>query len=285
MTAPETVHPKDHPFQAGARQHHGKRRNHGEWIFIDFYAYNSRIRHWNPDFKVILSTFTLILCITLNNPWVSAAVIMAMAFLTIVKGKLPVHEYLSILAVPLSFILISVAAIMIDFSRQPLGQYNFYLGPGYVFTSQAMIHNGFLLMLKVFAAVSALMMMMLSTPSSEIISVLRKIHVPKIIIELMHLIYRYIFILMNVFVHMRNSADSRLGYCDLKTSWRTFGNIAGNMLVLSLNRASAYYDAMEARCYEGDLLFLEDEIKADKTQTIAAAAFLAALLLLWVLTK
>lgn len=269
-----------------SHQHrHRMGHNHGEGFSVDFYAYMSKIRHWNPAFKVCLSTTTLILCIVLNNPYVSVAVIIAMAYITIIKGELPIHKYMPILLIQIGFILLGTFTIAIDFSRQPMGQYNLYLFYCYVFTTNAKLMEAVFLILKVLAAISALQMMALSTPSSEIIYVLRKAHVPKIIIELMNMIYRYIFILMDVYIKMKNSAESRQGYCDIKTSYFTFGNIASNMLVISLKKANAYYDAMEARCFDGELIFLEEEKKVEATQIVAAAAFLLFLLMLWGFTR
>ncbi|WP_369811900.1 cobalt ECF transporter T component CbiQ [Clostridium sp. CM028] len=265
--------------------HHGTGHKHGEGFSIDFYAYTSKIRHWNATFKVSLSVLILILCIVLENPYVSVVVIIAMAYLTIVKGELPVNEYLSIMAIPIIFILLGTFTIAIDFSKQPMGQYNLYLGFCYVFTSQAKLKEVAFLILKVFAAISALQMMTLSTPSSEIIYVLRKAHVPKLIVELMNLIYRYIFILMDVYTKMKNSAESRQGYCDFKTSCYTFGSIASNMLVISLKKANDYYDAMEARCYDGDLIFLEEDKKVETIQIASAVVFIIFLILIWGVTR
>lgn len=259
----------------------GLGHKHGEGFSIDVHAYGSKIRHWNSAFKVSLSVLILVLCIALNNPYVSVAVIAAMAYLTVIKGELPVHEYLSVLSIPIGFILLGTFTIAIDFSSRPAGQYNLYLGFCYVFTSQAKLKEMVLLTLKVFGAISALQMMTLSTPSSEIISVLRKAHVPKLIVELMHIIYRYIFILMDTYTNMKNSAKSRQGYCDFKTWCYTFGSIASNMLVISLKKADACYNAMEARCYDGDLIFLEDVKKVEPIQIIASAAFIIFLILLW----
>jgi len=263
----------------------GIRHKHSEGFSIDFYAYNSHIRHWNATFKVSFSVLIVILCIALENPYVSVVVIIAMAYLTIIKGELSVQEYLSILAIPIIFILLGTFTIAIDFSKQPRGQYNLQLGICYVFTSQAKLKEVAFLILKVFAAISALQMMTLSTPSAEIIYVLRKAHVPKLIVELMNLIYRYIFILMDVYTKMKNSAESRLGYCDFKTSCYTFGSIASNMLVISLKKANTYYDAMEARCYDGDLIFLEEDKKVETIQIISAAAFVIFLIMLWGFTR
>ncbi|MEL7662284.1 cobalt ECF transporter T component CbiQ [Acetobacterium wieringae] len=267
------------------KHHHQIGHKHGEGSAIDYYAYASKIRGWNPSFKVAFSVLTLLLCIVLNNPLVSLAVIVSMAYLTVVKGGLPLGAYLSVLMIPLTFIILGTVAIGIDFSSQPIGQFNLYLGFGYLYTSIAKLKEMVFLMMKVFGAISAMIMMTLSTPSSEIIGVLRKAHVPKLIIELMNLIYRYIFILLDVFNNMRNSADSRQGYCDFKTSCQTFGNVASNMLVLSLKKANAYYTAMEARGYEGDLVFLEDEKPFQISQVIYAVGFMLFLLLLWYVTK
>lgn len=267
------------------KHHHQIGHKHGEGSAIDYYAYASKIRDWNPSFKVAFSGLTLLLCIVLNNQLVSLAVIVSMAYLTVVKGGLPLGAYLSVLMIPLTFIILSTVAIGIDFSSQPIGQFNLYLGFGYLYTSIAKLKEMVFLMMKVFGAISAMIMMTLSTPSSEIIGVLRKAHVPKLIIELMNLIYRYIFILLDVFNNMRNSADSRQGYCDFKTSCKTFGNVASNMLVLSLKKANAYYTAMEARGYEGDLVFLEDEKPFQISQVIYAVGFMLFLLLLWYVTK
>ncbi len=265
--------------------HHKIGHKHGEGSSIDFYAYASKIRHWNPAFKVSLSLLTLVLCIVLNNPYVSVAVIIAMAYLTIIKGGLSIHAYLSILTIPITFILLGTFTIGIDFSTHPIGQYNLFLGFCYVFTSQAQLKIMFFLILKVFAAISAMEMMTLSTPSSEIISVIGRAHVPKLIVELMNVIYRYIFILMDVNLKMRNSADSRLGFCDIKTSWYTFASIASNILIVSMKKADDYFNAMEARCYDGDLIFLEEEKKVKTIHIAITAVFIIFLILLWAYTR
>ncbi|ALB48670.2 cobalt ECF transporter T component CbiQ [Clostridium beijerinckii NRRL B-598] len=267
------------------KHNHKIGHKHGEGYSIDFYAYASKIRHWNAEFKVYLSVLTLVLCIVFNNPYVSATVIIAMAYLTVIKGKIPAAEYLSILAITITFILLSTFTIAIDFSKQPIGQYNLYLGFGYVFTSTVQLKKMVFLILKIFAAISALQMMTLSTPTSEIIYVLRKAHVPKLIVELMSLIYRYIFILMDVFTKMKNSAKSRQGYCDFKTSCYTFGSIASNMLIISLRKANAYYDAMESRCYDGDLVFLEEDKNVEVMQIVLAVVFIMFLVLIWYFTR
>ena len=278
-------HRHGHLHGKGARKFKPVSHKHGSWLSIDYFAYSSKLRPWNAVFKVLFSIVIIILCIALNHMYVSAVVILAMMLLVVGVGGLGLREYLSVLAVPLTFILISILAIVVDFSKHPASAYRLYIGFGYLYTTAAMLKSGVALLLKIFAAISALQMMILTTPSSEIISVLRFTHVPKGFLDLMNMIYRYIFILLEVFAKMKDSAESRLGYRDFKTACSTFGGVASNLLVVSLKKAGAYYDAMEARCYDGELRFLEEEKKLEIRLILPAAAFIAALLLLWILTK
>ena len=133
---------------------------------------------------------------------------------------------------------------------------------------------------KALGAVSALYMMTLTTPLSELIVVLRKAHIPKVIIELMNMIYRYIFIMLDTHSRMKNSAEARLGYVDFKTSCYSFGQVASNLLIVSLKRGTDYYNALESRCYNGDLQFLEEEKPIRKTQVAGAAVVVALLILI-----
>ena len=101
-----------------------------------------------------------------------------------------------------------------------------FLNLFYIYCSKASLLKAGNLVFKALGAVSALYMMTLTTPLSEIIAVLRKAHVPKLIIELMNMIYRYIFIMIDTHSRMKNSAESRLGYCDFKTSCYSFGPVS-----------------------------------------------------------
>ena len=189
--------------------HHG--HSHGEGgLSIDYYAYASRLRSVNPVFKVGFSVAVLILTICLNQPAVSLFVILSMGFLTIQRGGVDFFDYLSLMTIPIVFMIMGSIAIAIGFSRQPIGQFHLNLHFFYVYCSVESIKQALFLILKAFGAVSAMFMLTLSTPSSEIISALKHFHVPKLIIELMNMIYRYIFIMLDTQRKMKNSAESRL---------------------------------------------------------------------------
>ncbi|MDO4555050.1 MAG: cobalt ECF transporter T component CbiQ [Lachnospiraceae bacterium] len=270
---------KDRKLHSHGHGHeHGHRHQHGEGGFsIDVYAYASGLRRVNPVFKVLFAVFVLILTIGLDDPFVSLFVILTMAVLSIWKGKVDVRGYCSLMTIPIAFMIFGSVAIAAGFSRQPLGDYNLSLHFFYLYATKSSILKALFLILKAFGAVSAMFMLTLSTPASEIISALQRLHVPQMIVELMNMIYRYIFIMMDTQRKMKNSAQSRLGYCDFKTSCLSFGGIASNLFIVSLKKANAYYDAMESRCYDGELRFLEEEKKVETIEVLSAAIYLVVL--------
>ena len=274
-----------HGFWKSRKHHHHHRsvghKHGGSILSVDYYAYASHMRSWNATFKVIFSMLCLLLCLILNNIYVSIAVILIMGYMTVVIGGLELDHYISMLLIPIVFLLFGSAAIAVGFSWNPVGQYNLNVfGWFYIYCSQASLWKASCLIFKALGAVSALYMMTLTTPLSELIVVLRKAHIPKVIIELMNMIYRYIFIMLDTHSRMKNSAEARLGYVDFKTSCYSFGQVASNLLIVSLKRGTDYYNALESRCYNGDLQFLEEEKPIRKTQVAGAAVVVALLILI-----
>ena len=250
---------------------------------IDYYAYTSGIRKVNASFKVLFSVALLIVCIVLDHIWVSVTVMISMGLLTICVGGLSIRRYLSLMKIPAAFILMGSIAIGLGVATRPYGDFNLNLRLFYLYTSRTDIMRAVQLSFKALGAVSAMYMLTLSTPASEIISVLGRAHLPKLLIELMNMIYRFIFILLDVQGRMSTAARARLGYEGFRRSCYTFGNIAGNLLILSFRKAGIYYDALESRGYEGELKFLEEEKKTEVWQVMAAVGYLLALVSLSVL--
>lgn len=263
-----------------------KGHKHGEKVFsIDMYAYNSKINHWNPALKIGLAFLMMLLCILLDNLYVSTLVICLSAFITIALGKMPWREYVRLLGVFIAFLVIGSVVIAFSFSDTEQGLAGFWTPLAYVFVTPESLSTVFHLWGKAFGGVSAMFMMSLSTPSNEIFSVLRRLKVPALIIELMNMIYRFVFVMVDTFVRMNNSAESRMGYVNFKTSLNTFGNIAGNLLVVSLKKGGVYYDAMESRCYDGELLFWDEEKEITSEQVFYSGGSFLLIVAVWLLTK
>jgi len=223
---------------------------------MEGYAYTSGLRHVNASLKTAFSLAVLLEGLLLDSPWVSVFIIVTMLCLTVCAGGVRPADYMRMLGIPAAFIVFGGIALLFT-TGDP------------VKTAEVS--------LRALGAISAFYFLILSTPVSEILMTFRKCHCPRLIVELMYLIYRFIFVLTDVWNCMNTAARSRLGYVDYKTSLRTFGKIAGNLFVLSMKRADACYDAMESRCYTGDICFLEETKKCRIGERIFVLLYLCGL--------
>lgn len=251
---------------------------------IDYYAYVSGMKRWNSQFKAIVAVSALLFCVGADKVWVSVLVFLPMSFLTVFAGRFSWKNYLALLRIPLAFLLMGTVAIVVGLSPLPHGTAYVSVFGYYLYLTEEGLWLAFRLILKAMAALSAMYMLVLSTPASEIICIFRRLHVPKIILELMNMIYRFIFVMMDTQCSMRLAAGSRLGFWGFRTACRSFGSIAGNLFVVSLKKAGIYYDALTARCYDGELMFLEEEKRLKGWQVWIAVSYFLILFLVYLLS-
>lgn len=262
----------------------GKGHGHSDIYRIDYYAGHSRLGGWNAELKTAFSGTVLLLCILSSKPLVPAVVCVTLFLFTTLAGRIPAGVYLSLLKLPVIFLLLGSAAIAVEVSGvwQKSPGVGFQLFDLYFFISAESALRAAAVVLKALGAVSAMYLLVLSTPAAELIAVLRKRHVPALLIELMYMIYRFIFMMSAVYADMSTAAQARLGFDGFGTSIRTFGCTAANLFVYSLRKASLYYDALEARGYDGTLAFWEEEKPCRVWQVFLATMYLLALVLLLV---
>lgn len=247
---------------------------------IDYYAYNSGMRKWNSGIKMLFSMVTLILVIVLNNIYVSLFIVATMAVITVAVGKTGWRVYLRFMTVPLAFMIISGFTIAAEFSFKPVGEVSFHIIFFYICFTMKSVMTAVNVFFKAMAGMSCLYMLAFSTPVNEIVIVMERLHLPGILCELMNLIYRYIFILLDTVHTMQTAAKARLGSEGFIRSCRSFSQIAGNLFIISLKRANAYYDAMLSRGYEGEIKFLNEEYPVKLWQVTASVVYFMILILI-----
>ncbi len=247
---------------------------------IDEYAYRSRLKKWNASYKVVFAMTALITSAALNSIHISLMTVVFMGALSCIFGKIRLGDYFRLLLIPVGFILLSGVAILVQFGSGAGSFVSIPIFSTHLYTTKDSIETSLLLGSKALGAVSCLYMLTLSTPMGEILTVLRKVHVPQIVLELMHFIYRYIFILYEINHAQKDAVKARLGYCDRKTAISTFGKEMANLLLLSMRRADLYYDALESRGYEGNCLFYEEKRKLTSVQLMWGAVYIVLLFLI-----
>ena len=252
---------------------------------LEYYSYNSKINSWNPHLKFWYSMVLIVLGIILSNIYISISIVFICGFITIFLGKISLKKYIDFFKVPIIFLLISVAVININFSKNITDFYYFNIGDLYIYTTDENIKKSCILFWRALSGVSSMYMLALSTPLNEIIYVMKKARTPKIIIELMYLVYRFIFIMRDSYKSMRKSIESRLGFRDYRTSLLSFGKIISNILIVSLRKSNSFYDAMESRCYRGEIRFFIKEKRINKKVIIGMGLSIIYLIVLYIFTK
>ena len=83
-----------------------------------------------------------------------------------------------------------------------------------------------------------------TTPFSELLRVLRQLHVPAVFVTTLALMYRYLFVLVDEAERMKRARQARtLG----KTRWPVLAGVLGQLFVRSTERAERIHAAMTAR--------------------------------------
>ena len=80
-------------------------------------------------------------------------------------------------------------------------------------------------------------------------------------VELMGLVYRFIFVLMDIADAMYTAQSSRLGYTNVASGYRSLSGIASSLFIRSYKRAHDLYSALEARGYDGEINVLEQHYR------------------------
>ena len=105
-------------------------------------------------------------------------------------------------------------------------------------------------------AVACMYFLTLNTPVTDVTMALEKLHVPRLLVELMELIYRFIFVLAETAANIRIAQESRLGYQGLRRSISSLGTLISMVFLRAWRKADRVYTALESRGYANHLTTL-----------------------------
>ena len=248
--------------------------SHNEELSIDIMAQTSRLRHFHPVLKFWTLIILLLICVASKNLATGIFLAVMMLILSKFAGGLDLHYYIGVLTVPIRFLLIGGLALLLETAPEPVGIVNYNLFGFWLCVTPISQAKTALVMSRAFGAVSCLCLLSTSTPMPDIIAVLRRVHCPDFIIDLMYLIYRYIFILTSLHHEMHNAAKSRMGFKDYRASLRSTAKIYASLLGRSFLFAGKNFDAMESRCYDTGISFLQRSYKISPVQVFTCAALM-----------
>ncbi len=177
-----------------------------------------------------------------------------------------------------------VTAILMGISQIPLGfimRRTFVLLPFIVLATLAVPAAGSLgFSVLLIRALLCLMLLILLTNTTRFVELLRglkKLGCPKILAMNLSFLYRYLFVLTEEAMRMKQARDCRrVGRASFKEEFRILSSMLGTLLVRSFERAERIHQAMLSRAYAGDFLVVSPRRFSwrDLAFLAAVAAFL-----------
>lgn len=249
-------------------------------MMIDKLAYASPWRYKSVSLKTSLAVGSLVICVAVRSFLVSGVVLTIMSCLAVKYSRATLRRYGGMMLWPFTFLVLGTIAILLDLADEPMGIWNVPIGGKYlVITTYSLLYSLRLIVVSL-ASVSCLYFLVLTTPVLDLMGLLRRLHCPWLVIELMMLIYRFIFVLLDSALSITRAQNCRLGNRDMRTSITSMGNMLAALLVQAVGKASVLFDTMEARCYDGRIRVLSENVPAAKREKILVFAYLVLLLLM-----
>lgn len=228
-------------------------------------AYSNRWRRVTPVAKGCFSLCGLVAAFAAASPRTALVVALILTTVTVFGAGVPAMRYLRVAAPPLLFLATSGLSLLVslDFGVSNHG------------ASLHLAHTEFPRIAQVcsrsLASLAALLFLALTTPLSDIISLLHRCKVPDTLLDLMTLCYRTLFVLSEALHDTITAQSARLGYTSLRLSLRSLGGLIANLTVQVWQRSQALHLAALARNNDGALRFLESAYP-DSPRNISIAA-------------
>lgn len=221
-------------------------------LLIDKYAYNNRLVNSNPFIKSLIVLIALSVSIITKNYYINLVFFMMMMFLTVVVAGIHIDKYLRILLIPMTFLLISLVTILISISKVDLFLWSMEFFDYYIGVTENSINEVMLLTTRVFASISSTFFLALTTPLNHIIKVFKKIRIPDFVIELMVLIYRFIFVFLEESQEIYNGQEMKFGYSNLKNSYNSISLLIRSLFTRLILRYKDMLIVLECKLYDGE---------------------------------
>lgn len=220
----------------------------------DRWAYQSRLRRVEPIPKIALSAAAAVVCLCCGSTLVGLFTLLAMAALSAALGGVRPRVLLHFFKVPLLFLVIGTLTILVG--AYPPGTpllLGVRVGGSLWGLSSASLALGARIFCKAMGVISAMYFLALNTPMTDLTLALERLHAPKLFVELMELIYRFIFVLTETMGRIRVAQASRLGYVGFRRSMGSAGTLCSMVFLRAWRKGDRVYAALESRGYTGRL--------------------------------
>lgn len=229
--------------------------------FLDPYQPgDSPIHQLDARLKFVLTlAFILTSALTPVGAWPVYVLLLALILAVEILSELGVGFVLKRAALALPF---ALAALPVIFTLEGAPLFTIPLGPWSLTVYGAGLERFISIALKSWISVQAAIVLATSTPFPDLLMAMRAVKVPRLLVAIFGLMWRYLFVLADEALRLMRARASRSGQSDqegLKTggsvAWRArvAGGMAGSLFIRAFERSDRIYMAMVSRGYDGEV--------------------------------
>ena len=238
-------------------------------------AQKNGLREVNTYLKLTAGIGAIVLCLLSTSyiPPLFIAAVLSAAVLAL--ARIDAKTYAGLFVLPFTFGVMGVAGIiLITGGTDILWQWQLTPDLSLSVTRES-INQGIFVFCRIVGGTTALCFISLTTPITDIFIAFRQCRLPEAVIELMMIIYRTIFILMDHVIQIYHAQVMRLGYSGYRESIQSFASLCGAAFIASWDAGDDLIRAMDARCYNGKFALLGESRPVECIPGLTVVVFLA----------
>lgn len=221
-------------------------------LSIDKYAYENRLVNWSPKLKALLWLAGIIVAFQ-PIQWLKLGVLFFVGGTTIYVARISFARYISWFYAIIPFVLLSILGIVLTATQQQSSLiWPIKIGSYYVGIAKVMLPMAGRVALQCMTAIVCTYWFALTTPFIQILQVLIAVHLPRVMIEVTMLMYRFIFIFIDAFEQIHRAQKLRFGYDSVGRMIHSSGILAKMLFEQVIINYQMMTKALDAKLYNGD---------------------------------
>ncbi len=233
-------------------------------IPIDTLAYSNRLNHLPPAQKLGFALAMLLLALVSHYP-VQILIFIWMSVWTVVYAGIPGKIYRSTMAGMMVFLIAGLPALALNFDPQISPQiptdrlWQVGIWDGALYLSKSGSLQAIAVTIRSLASTTALFFIVFTIPIIELATLGKQLHCPPIIIELLLLIYRCIFLLLDTAQKIVTAQISRGGYRTQKLRLHSLNLLIRQLIQRTASRYQQLTLGVNARGFEQEFRFWQPQ--------------------------
>jgi cobalt/nickel transport system permease protein len=221
--------------------------------FLDKYSDKDSIIHrLDPRTKLVSALVFIALVVLLPSAsWLTYGLYFWVVAILVILSRVPVTYIFTRSLVIVPFVL--MVALFIPFFKEGTEAFSFNIVNWHLSVSYEGLETLGSVMAKAWLSILFLILLTSTTTFSNILRALEHLKIPRVLVMIMSFMYRYLFVLTDEVMRMKQARDSRNFGNGGKRLWqiKTVGNMIGTLFIRSYERGERVYAAMTARGFDG----------------------------------